>query len=312
MLARVAEKIYWLARYMERAENTARLINATTNLLIDLPKNASLSWEFLVQIMGSNSIFTKLQLKAEEQDVIRFLLEDENNPSSLLMSLRFAQENARQVREVLTPAAYEEIKDLSRYIENNIHHTLSRRKRFEFLQEVIKKRQTIIGISITTMSHDAIYQILRLGRNIERADMTTRIIDVSCADLLAQADTDTSSYKNLRWMSVLTSLSAYHAYRRRVNVQVNDTQVLSFLLKDKLFPRAVSACIVEITECIKNLPNNYQLLNSLKDFAHQLEKVDTNTLIQNNLHEYIDELQEKLANINELIYQNYFHLPPQS
>lgn len=306
MLARVAEKLYWLARYMERVENTARLINATTNLLLDLPKNATVSWQFLIQIMGCDSVFSEFEIKAEEQEVIRFLMADERNSSALLMSMRFARENARQVREVLTPEAYEEIKNLAHYIEDNITHSFSRRKRYEFLQEIIRKRQTIIGISITTMSHDAAYQMLRLGRNIERADMTTRIIDVSCAELFLLPQDENKLYKNMRWISVLKSLSAYQMYRRHVNVQIQDNAVLNFLLKDKLFPRAVDACLIEITSCINTLPNNQNLLTVLKASEQALSEVDTDVLIKGDLHAYIDSLQESLANINNLINKNYF------
>ena len=123
-----------------------------------------------------------------------------------------------------------------------------------YLSRIIRGAQTLAGMLDGTMSHDVGYEFLRIGRNLERADMTTRIIDVRSADLLAQADTDLRPFENIQWMSVLKSLTAYQMYRRTMQVRVRRSDALRFLLQDQAFPRAFYHCVVAAETGIAGLP----------------------------------------------------------
>ncbi|HWS03586.1 MAG TPA: alpha-E domain-containing protein, partial [Gammaproteobacteria bacterium] len=181
MLARVAENLYWMARYLERAEDTARLINATTMMLIDMPRGASFGWEALLTVAGLDELFKKHYEEATETAVMNFLIQDEHNPSSIFACIHLARENTRSFREVLPRESWEWVNELYLYAKAHMNQALDRRKRLEVLTEIIRRRQAVVGLLSGTMSRDEAFQFLRLGRNVERADMTSRVLDVSYA-----------------------------------------------------------------------------------------------------------------------------------
>jgi uncharacterized alpha-E superfamily protein len=182
MLARAAEKLYWMARYLERAENTARLINNTTHVLLDLPFGASLGWSNLTEVAGLDSLFKQTYPEADEEATMRFLIEDASNPSSIFSCVQHARENTRTLREVLPSEMWERINSLFLYVrEHAASACRSRRERYLMLDNVIEQRNAIVGLVSGTMARDLAYQLIKLGRNIERADMTTRILDLNSA-----------------------------------------------------------------------------------------------------------------------------------
>ncbi|MGA9990967.1 MAG: alpha-E domain-containing protein, partial [Thiobacillaceae bacterium] len=234
MLSRVAESLYWMTRYLERAENTARLINGTSQVVLDLPRGASFSWNNLVSVVGLDELFHESYAQADENSVIRFLILDARNPSSILCCIQNARENTRTFREVLPAESWERINSLYLFLERNAARaTQGRLARYEVLNEVIERRQSIIGLLMGSMSMDLAYQFIRLGLNLELADMSTRIIDVNSAVLLPREGSTEAEAERL-WMATLNALSAYQMYRRHVSVHVRGRQVLDFVLKDPL------------------------------------------------------------------------------
>lgn len=308
MLSRVAENIYWVGRYVERAENTARLTNTTTNLLLDLPRGIALGWAPLVNIMGVSQEFYQNFEAPSERNVLRFLICDERNSSSITRSLAGARENARTLRDVLPREAWEQINDSYLYVQSQAAGGLGRRSRFDLMRNVILRCQTIVGLLGGTMSHDEAYQFSRLGRNLERADMTTRIVDVSSADLLPKQADDLKPYANIRWMTVLKSLTAYQMYRQHVQVRVKGPDVLRFLLQDRFLPRAVVHCLGNAATCLQGLPNNDATLRTLGRVRRRVDDADVYTLATTGLHEFIDDLQLGLNDIHVAIAQTYFGL----
>jgi len=186
MLSRVAENIYWMARSLERAEDTARLVNVTTHLALDLPKQVSFDWELLLHITGYSEIFRNHYGVADDRNLVRFLVGDALNPGSVISSLGNARENARTIRDSIPREAWEQINNLYLKCKGNLQFGLSRRGRYDYLHWTILGAQTITGMLAGTMTHDVGYDFLRMGRNLERADMTTRIIDVRTASLLPE------------------------------------------------------------------------------------------------------------------------------
>lgn len=307
MLSRVAEHLYWMARYLERAENTARLVNANGSVILDLPKNVRPGWSALIAITGSEEEFNKLYKEAAEGHVVKFILADEQNPGSILNSIRYARENARTVRDIIPREAWEQINELHLKAKENLASGLSPKWRYAFLREVILSVQQITGILSGAMSHDAGFEFMEIGRNLERADMTTRIIDVRSFNLSleSQAD-DLKPFENILWMSVLRSLTAYQMYRRHMQASVKREAVLKFLFQDHLFPRSFLFCLEEVERGLGRLPRSAPVQTTLAPVLNQVETAQLDGLGQGELMQFIDDLQVKLADVHGVIGKTYF------
>lgn len=306
MLSRVAEHLYWMARYLERAENTARLITANANLILDLPRNIRPGWESLIAITGSRDLFSENYPATTETSVIRFLIGEQRNPASILCSLRFARENARTVRDIIPREAWEQINELYLRANDHLANGLSARRRFGYLKDIILGVQQLAGIAAGTMSHDAGYEFYRLGCNLERADMTTRIIDVRYQDYEAERVEAMRPFENILWMSVLKSLTAYQMYRRHRQAAVTRLDVVEFLLKDRAFPRSTRFCIDEMAGCLHNLPRSQKPLELLGPLDQLIDGCCASTLAREDLHEFIDKVQIRLADVHTAIKACYF------
>lgn len=333
MLARAAENLYWMARYLERAENTARLINSTTHVLLDLPLGATFGWANLIEIAGLDNLFQQLyigtntvppspqssprgggserslrELPPSEEAIMRFLIEDTRNPSSILSCVQYARENTRTLREVLPAEMWERINSQYLYLrENAAIACRSRRDRYMVLNTIIEQRHAIVGLVTGTMAHDIAYQVLKLGRNLERADMTTRILDLNSAVQFPKDNVLHEALMERIWMSTLNSLSAYQTYRRLVSMHVRSDEVVAFLLRDMRFPRSVDHCLGEMESCFKLMPKSQQLQQLAAQLRHQLAQNHTNGLGAAALHEYLDKLQAELGEIHNALTQQYFH-----
>ncbi|HEY7884715.1 MAG TPA: alpha-E domain-containing protein [Cellvibrionaceae bacterium] len=308
MLSRVAERVYWMGRYMERCESTARLINVNTKLLLDLPRGVSVGWGTLINISGSEEYFQRDTDDADERAVMRFMLADVNNPSSLINSLSSARENARITREILPSEVWELINDLHWYLKDNLGKGLARRERHILLQEVIDKVQQFTGMLAGCMSQNEAYSFISMGRNLERADMTSRIVDVGVSSILpaSKIDTATEPFENILWMNVLRSLSAYQMYRQHVLDRVNAEDVVMFLFQDSMFPRSVEHCFAHLSQCLEGLPNGEDALRVLGSVRRKVKSADFSNLIDAGLDEYIDDLQAEIGEIHRSIAATWF------
>ncbi|TVO75861.1 alpha-E domain-containing protein [Sedimenticola selenatireducens] len=305
MLSRVAENIYWMARYIERAENTARLVMVNTNLLLDLPKGLQPGWQPIVEILGTEENYLQNNVDFTERAVLKFLIADPQSPSSILFSLQMARENARTIRDIIPREGWEQVNDLYLMAKSNSASGYTKKGRYDYLKNIILGAQTITGLLAGTMLHDIGYDFLRMGRNLERAEMTTRIIDVRSANLLEEHE-GLTPYENIQWMSVLKSLTAYQMYRRTIQVRVRRKDVLKFLLKDKKFPRSFFHSLLEVKSCLQDLPRNEAAITQLNEVGKKVLRADQAILQQNELHQFIDELQLGLAQINQAITRTYF------
>lgn len=306
MLSRVAENIYWMARYIERAENTARLINVTTNLILDLPRSANVGWEYLLEIMGTEQSFHEHYDSTEEKNILRFMIADLNNSGSIMSSLKFARENARTIRDIIPRETWESINDLYLIAKSHTQSGIARKNRYSYLQKIILGAETLTGQLAGTMYHDMGYDFLRMGRNLERADMTTRIIDVRSADLIEDGHEGLTPYENIQWMSVLKSLTGYQMYRRIIQVRVRRPDVLKFLLQERKFPRAFYHAICEVEGCLQDLPRHDKVLHQINKLQKTVLKANPEKLKQDELHEFIDRLQKGLSNVHKNISDTYF------
>jgi uncharacterized alpha-E superfamily protein len=310
MLARTVENVYWLSRYLERAENTARIIGVNTNLLLDLPGGIAPGWLPLVDISGNRAEYDKLHegkaTRGEERDVVQFLIADETNPGSICSSLHSARENARTLREILPTEAWELLNEFFAECTRDVAPAINKRTRFEFLKRIVVTLQTIAGMLDGTMNRNDAYIFSVLGRNLERADMTSRIVDVRSAQLLPAETPELRPFESVQWMSVLKSLSGYQMYRLRMRTRVRRTDVLQFLLRDDQFPRSCQFCLMQLERSLNELPRSEGVLEVLDGAARFIERAPLATLSQPGLHELIDKLQLHINNVHDMIAGIYF------
>ena len=201
--------------------------------------------------------------------------------------------------------AWEQLNELKLYADAHITDALPRRGRFEILTEIIHRCQQLTGLLAGTMTHDHGYDFIRIGRNLERADMSTRIIDTASARLMGEHE-EILPYRNVLWVGVLKSLSAYQMYRLNVRRNVNPEDVLHFLLDSKIFPRALAHTLNEIDTSIGLLPRNREPLAAIAGVKHALAKADPATLRNDKLHAFIDDLQLMLDGIHNAINHTWF------
>ena len=318
MLARVAENLYWMARYLERAEDLARLISVNTNLLLDLPRGVAPGWRSLITIIGAEPEYVKVPgANDDEGRILHFLIADKDHTQSIVASLSSARENARTFREIIPREAWEEINGLYHFARDRADAGVGKRDRQEFLKAVIRGCQTWTGLLAGCMNHDEPFQFVQLGQNIERADMTTRIIDVRSATLLDKGDRsvvdatgagtdDAGSFQNIQWMSVLKSLSGYQMYRQERQTSVRRDAALQFLLQSKRFPRSVTFCVDALRACLVAMPRHKRSMATIAELARTLADAPVGTLHQSAMPAFIDSLQLGLNVIHESIVATYF------
>ena len=309
MLSRVAETMYWLARQVERAENAARVVAVNANLLLDLPRGIAPGWRPLVDIGGVNPLFEEHYKDYEERQVLRFLLGDTRNPGAVLSALGAARENCRTIRDIVPREGWEQLNELYLHAKEDLPKGLTKGGRHAYLSRVILGCQTITGLFSGTMLHDQGYDFMRLGRHVERADMTTRIVDVRSASLLPAETTELRPYSTIQWVSVLKSMTAYQMYRRSEQVRVQRGPVLRFLFKNPAFPRSVNHCCEGMRHSLERLPRNEAALRVAGRLSRQLLGTDVEGLSQAELHQFVDDLQQDIADLHTEIARTWFPPP---
>lgn len=313
MLSRVAERLYWTARYLERAENMARLINAYFQMVLDMPRGEEPGWGILLDITSSRDIYRKKYETVNETDVINFFIVDEDYPGSIISSVMSARENVRTTRDIITPGLWEELNELNLYVHELAEKSLARRFRYEFLEQIVQRCQQITGLVENVMCRTQAYRFIQLGKNLERADMTSRILDVGATAVSrrrAQEDRDANQlrYDSLLWMHILLSLNALTMYRQRIGPRVSNKGVVHFLLQDITFPRSVIFCVQQIGEAFTKLPRRGRALNVFAELQDKLYHSDADVLAESCLHEFVDEIQCDLIRINDIILSTWCSL----
>lgn len=305
-LSRVAERLYWLGRYIERIESTSRLINVNANLLIDLPVRLPLGWQPLIDLMGAGGPFAKQYAEANERNVVRFLTSDANNPGSIVSSIHQARENVRAVRDIMPHITFEYVNDLYLYARTELAGRLSGTRRVEVLGGIARRVQQLEGFLAANMLHDDKWSFLRLGNYLERADMTTRIIDVRSSDLLLHGS-DLLPFESIQWRSVLRSLFAEQSYCASLNEPIERAPVLEFLFMNTELPRSYARCLEDIRTTLRRLPRADRPLRAVNRIIRSLKQADVRELEGETLHTFIDEGQLELATLHDEIGKTYFH-----
>ena len=309
-LSSMAKRSYWFGRYLERTENTARLISVNANLLIDLPVRLPLGWQPLVQITGAEQLFAQLYEAPSEQNVVHFLASDLRNPGSLFASLHMARENARTLRGIFPREAFEYINETALHAKQTLSEPLSKTRRQEGLSRVMEMIQQIEGFLSGTMLHDALWQFLRIGSFIERADMLTRIVDVRSVDLMGGSEPDLSPFQDIQWRSILRSLSATQSYIQTQQGAIEETSVLRFLFQNEALPRSYLRCLNQVRHSLRALPRSERPLRAVNRMRRKILTADMQGLSGERLHEFIDQRQLDLGGLHDAVDQTYFSFKP--
>jgi len=313
MLARLAEHLYWHGRYLERAEGLARLVNVNAHLNLDLPGRMAPGWEPLVRITGNSELFKEFYGdEVGERQITKFLIADERNPGSLQSSLELARENMRAARDLLPREVWEQMNGLYLRVSEQITGNISKRRRHDLLGDIIQGSQQIAGMLMGTMSQDHAYDFILIGRYLERADVTTRILDVRADDLLPEHAEEVPAFESIQWMSVLKSLTGYQMYRRHVRTRVSGRDVLRFLLRDRMFPRSIMFCLKSLESILDDLPGDDD--SALRATTSLMRHLDSARIVQlkgEPLSEFIDRIQIELGEIGQHISQTWFQSAPE-
>ena len=304
-LSRVAERIYWMGRYIERAESTARLIAVHADLLMDLPVRRALDWRVLMDITGSNALFATLHDATTERNVVRYLASDPRNPSSILSSIANAMENMRTVRDTMPRVTFEYVNDLHLFARSGLQGPLSRSRRVEVLEGIARRVQQLEGFLSSNMTHDDKWQFLRLGNHIERADMTTRIIDVRSG-----AGSADEPFEPIQWRGVLRSLYALQSYQAIMQAPVEGPAVLEFLFQYEDQPRSYASCLNSLMFGLRRLPRSETPLRVCNAMIRHVQEADVRDLEGAGLHDFVDGCQVQLGDLHDAIASTYFHYVP--
>ncbi len=241
LLSRVADAVYWMARYIERAENIARYIGVNLNLQLDLPLDPAHQWQPLIDTSGDTEAFRDRYGEATQARVIEYLAYDTENPNSIASCLRLARENARSVREVISSEMWAQVNSM--YLQIQAQRSMPEPERLlDAFREIRLGCHLFGGVTDATMTHNEPWHFLRLGRKLERADKTSRILDVKYFMLLPSTRDVGTPYDDIHWAAVLKSVSGFEMYRKKYG-RITPRDVVDFLVMDREFPRAVSYCI---------------------------------------------------------------------
>jgi len=291
-----------MSRYLERVENSARLVAVYGELLLDLPEDAGLDWSVALKALGMVDAY---QQEGDEANELEFLLTDPQNIASVLNSLNFARENARTTRDIVPSEAWRAINELHIYAGQSLP-SFAGRANTQVLDEIVGRCHEITGILEGTMSHGAVYQFVRLGRNLERADMISRQIDVAAATIMAGRE-ELTLYESTIWRAVLRSLSAYQMYRQYVRRRILGPDVFAFLLHDPSFPRSIMHCMAVSRASLSALPRCEEALQKLQSVQDHLERIDLQAIDHPAVHRFADDLQLELASLHRLIFDTWLN-----
>jgi len=240
--------------------------------------------------------------------VLKFLLADEDSPGSVHFCIRAARENVRTTRDVLPEEAWEHVNELYLYCHEQAGKSVGRRNRHQYLEEVVTRCQMINGLMMTTLCRDHAHRFIKLGHLLERADMTTRVIDVGAGALLGNERLNTA-VDPLIWASLLQSLSAMGSYRRNIGPLVEADAVVEFVFREASLPRSVRFCLDGIRRELVPLKNNKAALRVLDRARRSLSRFNAETAGREGLHKFIDRFQIELNTLGGTISNTWF-LPP--
>jgi uncharacterized alpha-E superfamily protein len=315
MLSRVADSLYWMSRYIERAENNARIAGVNLQLLLDLTNPAEVDpqqqWEPIISSLEENELFASLYDSPDSKAVIDFVSLQEKNPNSIHSCLTLARENARTTSEQISSEMWEQINRLYLFIKSDSAKKLAQTSPYEFFKHVITGSHLFQGITDATMTHGEGWDFIRIGKLLERADCTSRILDVKYHILLPSGEKVGGNVDTIQWMSVLRSCSALEAYRKIYVGQVAPWRVAEFIITHFAFPRSIRFSVDGFDAALHHISGSAETkyANEAERLSGRLRSdldyVTIGDIFKFGLHEYLEQIQERLVEIGNAMEATY-------
>ncbi len=311
MLSRTADNLYWMGRYIERAENNARILDVAQrmSMMPSTPEAAATQWQSVVTISGGDETFPERHDVADEQSVLAFMALDADNPSSIYSSLKAARENCRGIRHAVPTEVWEAVNATWIDIRDMTEAQIRARGVQQFYDWVKERSSLFRGISVGTMLHDEAFHFTRLGTFIERGDSTARILDVKYHILLPQGEGVGGATDYYQWAALLRSVSAFRNYRSLYGAEVVPLQVAELLILVEAMPRSIHHCQSEIVLHLDALAERYGQKHECHRLAGEthsrLKYGKIEQMFDQGLHEYLTDYVERNARLGAEIADNF-------
>jgi len=302
MLARVAEHLYWLSRYVERAEATARLAIAASDTILDLPDGVPYDWESLMQVFGSGDSDSGIS----EAEVMEQLVLGLEHSGSIRASIAAARENARVTRDLIPKDSWVALNELHGLIERQSFASFDRSSRIRLLKQVISSCRLWHGCLMASQARDLGWLFLRLGDRLEHADMVSRLVDPRVTQMVPGASTRWTSYEAIGWQNLLSALGGVELYRHSARNRMRGSDVLDFVLRDTKFPQSMASALGRAAQLLGDLPHQRVSPDLIQGIVLGLEELDFERLTPDLLTQNMDWIQQGLVTLHEHISSEYF------
>ena len=309
LLSRFAENSFWTARYVERAENLARILDVNETFARD--EQGESNWLPILQLHQDEQRFGEHYRVVDAANVVRFYIVDDDNPNSIRCCVRAARENARSIRHLISLETWAQLNVFYNWVAGLSRRNVSLNGLSRLCAEIKEGCQLHYGIVNGTLYRDQIWSFYRLGTFIELCDQTTRLVDIKYHSLLPQQQDVGRPIDVAQWNALLRSASAYHGYRRVYPHEMTPRTVAGFILLDPRFPRSIRHCAWQINETVQGLLQNADLaqVSFQPDALTELSELadwSIDRIIDFGMHEYLDLVQIKLMGISEAIDDTFF------
>lgn len=309
MLGRTASGLFWMMRYLERLENTARLIDAGFRMSLTRSRKGHREWESVLTTAGTRDLYLSRHDGFKTDSVIDFMIADRENPGSMYNSIAAVRENARMTRTALTRDLWEAINDTWLQLKSDFKSRSHRQDLPELLPKVRRQAGLVRGTISGTMLRNDIYRFVILGKMIERADNTARILDTKYYVLLPSSASVGSSLDRVQWEMILRSASAERSFHWLNGGDVRPGAIVEFLIHDIRLPRSIAYCYDSIIAMLRALEAEYGRRTPAHDLAESHEAHITNstsdTIIGSGLHEFLVDIIARNAALSTQIETDY-------
>ncbi len=315
MLKRVANSLYWLGRYIERAESNARLLDVNLQVSLDFAGAADAQaqmWESVLATLEDRTLFIETHEQEFTSDrVCEFMTFCEENPNSIRSCIGLARENARTVREFISSEMWERINLLHLWLDSTEAQELFQESSIEFYRKIVDGSHQFHGTTDATLTHGEGWNFLQAGKFLERADCASRILDLKYHILLPHGHEVCGPLDMVQWISILKSCSGWEAYRKEFPGIMTPWRITEFLLLHDLFPRSIRFCVDRLDDALHAIsgcdPNHYA--NEAERLCGRLCSSLNYETIENvfagGYHEYMDRTQVRLGQIHEALQSAY-------
>ena len=315
MLSRVGDSTYWIGRYIERAENNSRLLDVNVQMLLDFGRRSAETdrqfWLPILSTLEDTELFRQLHPEFTAEAVLDYVTFEARNPNSIRSCIGFARENARAVRDQISSEMWEKINGLYLYFRDSSAMRDFRANSHEFYDRVTYESQLIQGVTDATMTHGEAWRFIQAGKFIERADCTSRILDLKYHILLPNGEQVGGNVDISQWMYVLRSCSSMEAYLKIKRGDVTPWGVAEFLICHDEFPRSIRFCVDRLDGALhdisgteeRHFANEPERLSGL--LRSQLDYATVDSIFRQGLHEYLDSVQARLIELDVAFHQTY-------